>query len=206
MLHVVTLLWEPKGLEKSFSRIYSEEWVNRLYRSFFRNLSRSFKFVLYTDRRRALDVPAEQVVVDGLGAGGYADCIRPYELNEPMILCGLDTLVVGPIDPLAEYVLNGGQYALPRDPYKPHIACNGVALVPAGMRHVAETHRGENDMDHCRSFPHAFIDDLFPGQVKSYKGHVKKHGWRGVNIVYFHGEEKPHQLVNSEPVIRRNWV
>lgn len=205
MLTIATLLWDPKGQEKDFSRIYDETWVDKLYRSFFRNLSRSFEFVLYTDRPRSLQCPARQVVIPNLGAGGYADCIRPYEMNVPMILCGLDTIVVGPIDHIAEYVENGGQYALPRDPYRPHIACNGVALVPAGMDTIAKTHTGQNDMEHCRSFPHVFIDDLFPGQVKSYKGYVKRKGWRGVNIVYFHGLEKPHELQAQEPVIRRHW-
>lgn len=203
MLTVCTLLWEPNSKSRSFSQCYDETWVRRLFNGFSRNLSIDFRKVLYTDRQRDLPADIEQVVIPGLGQDGYADCIRPYELNQPMILCGLDTVVTGNIDHLADYVLSGRQYALPRDPYNRSQACNGVALVPAGMARIAAEHDGANDMEHVRRYPHVFIDDLWPGHVVSYKGHVRAHGLGDARIVYFHGHEKPHQL--DDEWIVTNW-
>lgn len=202
-LVVATLLWEPNAKSLRFSQCYDEAWVRRLFNGFSRNLSIDFRKVLYTDKQRDLPADIEQVVISGLGQGGYADCIRPYELNQPMILCGLDTVVTGNVDHLAEYVLAGGQYALPRDPYTPSQACNGVALAPAGMARIAAEHDGANDMDHVRRYPHVFIDDLFPGQVVSYKGHVVPKGLGDARIVYFHGDLKPHQL--DDEWIAKHW-
>lgn len=202
-LVVATLLWEPNAKSEKFSRCYDESWARRLFSGFERNLTVPFRKVLYTDRRRDLPSDIEQVVVPGLGQGGYADCIRPYELIAPMILCGLDTVVTGNCDHLAEYVLSGGQFALPRDPYNRAQACNGVALVPAGMGKIFTEHDGANDMVHVRRYPHVFIDDLWPGQVVSYKGHVERNGLGDARIVYFHGHKKPHELDHNW--LARHW-
>lgn len=204
MLTVATLLWQPNKKSLDFSRCYNETWVEKLYRGFARNLTAPFRFVLYTDRERAYSEPVEQLVQPDLGQGGYGDCIRPYALGAPMILVGLDTVVTGNCDDLARYCLEEKVPALPRDPYKPAIACNGVALIPSGYAKVATTHKGQNDMEWVRSFDHVFIDDAFPGQVKSFKGHVKQHGLGDVRICYFHGQEKPHQLPHVD-WIARHW-
>lgn len=194
MISIVTLLWQGKAKVQPFSRMYDEAWVTRLFDGFARNLTVPFEKVLFTDRPRDLAPDIKQIVQPDLGDGGYGDCIRAYGLGRPMILAGLDTVVTGNCDDLARYCLEARIQALPRDPYRPHIACNGVALVPAGLSAIATKHRGENDMEWVRRFPHAFIDDLFPGLVQSFKGTVKKAGLGDSRIVYFHGREKPHEL------------
>jgi hypothetical protein len=204
MLTVCTLLWDANRLSKDFSRIYSEEWVEKLYRGFARNLTAPFRFVLYTDRERAFTAPVEQIVEPGLGQGGYGDCIRPYAMGVPMILVGLDTVVTGNCDALAEYCLTANRFALPLDPYHPNICCNGVSLTPAGHGLIATAHEGENDMVWCRSFPHRVIDRVFPGQVVSYKGHVEKRGLGDARIVYMHGLKKAHELTHLDWV-REHW-
>ena len=202
-LMICTLLWAPNEKTEHFSQMYDEEWVEKLYRGFARNLTVPFTFVCFTDRPRHSELSISWSVIPGLGKNGYGDCILPYMLGGPMILVGLDTVVVGNIDLMAQYVLAGGEYALPRDPFWPTRACNGVALIPEGMEIIYHEHQGENDMEHVRKYPHVFIDDLFPGQVVSYKCHVKEHGWDGVKIAYFHGKEKPHEL--TDPMILQNW-
>lgn len=204
MLTVATLLWDVNDKSESFSSMYSTEWVEKLYRGFARNLTCQWRFVLFTERQRKIGWPVEQIVQPDLGSNGYADCIRPYALNEPMILVGLDTVVTGNIDHLAEYCMTADKIALPRDPYQPSRACNGVALVPAGMAHVAHDHRGENDMEWMRKQPHIFIDDLWPGHVVSWKGHVEKHGIGNASVIYFHGDRKPHQMQDN-PIIQAHW-
>lgn len=203
-LVVATLLWDANASSFAFSRCYDESWVTKLFNGFERNLSDPFRKVLFTERARDLPEDIEQLVIPGLGAGGYGDCIRPYQLDEPMILVGLDTIVTGNIDHLARYCFDADVIALPRDPYRLEQACNAVALVPAGNAHVFDRHRGENDMVWMRQQPHVFIDDLFPGQVCSYKGTVRQNGLGDTRICYFHGEEKPHQLSHI-PWVQEHW-
>lgn len=193
MITIATLFWDANAQSLPFSRIYTEAWVERLYRGFSRNLTRPFSFICYVDRVRDFAEPIQQRLIAS-AKPGYADCIQPFEMGVPMILCGLDTIVTGNVDHLADYCLNADRMALPRDPYQPSRSCNGVCLVPEGWEAVAIDHRGENDMEWLRRFPHAFIDDLFPGHVQSFKGAVRDRGLGDTRVVYFHGREKPHEL------------
>lgn len=203
MITIATLFWQANKRSLPFSSMYDESWVEKLYRGFARNLTVPFRFVCYTDRERTFSEDVLQKMIAS-PEPGYGDCIQPYEMGEPMILVGLDTIVCGNIDELADYCLHAPVIALPRDPYHPSRACNGVALVPGGNAKVWQDHTGENDMEWMRKQPHAFIDDLFPGKVISYKGRVMQHGVGSADIVYFHGEQKPHQLPN-DPLILAHW-
>lgn len=205
MLKVVSLFWQANVKSQDFSRCYDETWVEKLQRGFARNLTVEHEFVLYTDREREYDADVTQVVVDGLGQNGYSDCIRPYEMGDPMILVGLDTIVTGNCDHLAQYCLEQDVILLPRDPYKMERACNGVALIPGGWQEIADRHTGQNDMEWMRSFPHLFIDDRWPGHVQSFKGRVRDGGLRDTRICYFHGREKPHEL-SGVPWVRQHWI
>ena len=184
---------------------YTEEWVEKLYRGFARNLTQPFKFVCYTDRPRNFAEPIHERRLKS-PEPTYADCVQPYEMGEPMILVGLDTIVCGNIDHLADYCLNSDVLALPRDPYRPQQACNGVALVPAGHDWVwTEWDRRSDDMTRCRQVEHVLLDDLFPGQVQSFKGAVKAGGVGDTRVCYFHGKEKAHELPTGHPLLA-HWV
>lgn len=201
-LAIVSLLWDPNSASESFSRCYDELWVERLYWGFERNLTREFEFILYTDRQREFTVPVTQYRLPAI-APNYGHCILPYRLGRPMILVGLDTIVTGNIDHLADYCLTAERFACPRDPYWPERVCNGVALVPAGHEHIGLEWDGANDMEWVRKYSPLVIDDLFPEQVVSFKGRVKQHGLGDARIVYFHGLEKPHQL--DLDWVRQHW-
>lgn len=205
MITIATLLWDANKTSYPFSRMYDESWVTRLLHGFSRNLSLPFRFVLFTDRERHF--PGEDIIQERLSSTipSYGDCIEPFRLNMPMILVGLDTVITGPVNHFAEYCLKSKMIALPRDPNQPHTCCNGVALVPAGHSKVFEDWRGENDMLWLRKQPHVFTDDMCPDQVVSYKARVKKNGLGDARIVYFHGDEKPHQLTD-QPWIRKHWL
>lgn len=205
MLTVATLLWDANQSSHGFSRIYDETWVTRLRSGFSRHLTQPFRFVLFTDRRRDLPRDIMQVLIS-TDRPDYGNCIEPYRLNAPMILTGLDTVVVGNVDHLADYCMTSKIMALPQDPYDGSRACNGVALVPTGHHFVFDGWNGENDMDWVRKQPHKLIDLLFRGHVVSYKGHVRGNGGLGdARIVYFHGDQKPHQL-KDQPWIRKHWL
>lgn len=209
MLTVATLLWDANRHSLAFSKDYDESWVEKLYRGFRRNLTVPFRFVVFVDYEREFAHPEiEQRRLSTL-LPGYANCIEPYRMGEPMILCGLDTIVTANCDRLAAYALHDDSVlALPRDPYAPERACNGVALVPAGQAGIHERWNGENDMEWLRAQPHVFIDDLFPGAVLSYKGHVKKSGLREARIVYFHGHDKAPEAMKSPSGawIKEHWL
>lgn len=204
MLIVASCLWDPNSRTQDFSRGYDESWVDKLYRGFKRNLSEPFRFVLFTDRKRSFEEPVEQELL-ARNPPDYGCMIEPFRLDEPMILVGLDTIVVGNIDHMARYCLGASLIALPRDPYQPTRSINGVALVPRGHAGVATEWRGENDMEWLRRFPWEPIDDLWPGQVVSLKAHrVRDVGLQDARIVYFHGRPKPPALGHL-PWVRENW-
>jgi hypothetical protein len=203
VITVATLLWDANKRSYDFSTMYDESWVIKLYNGFSRNLSVPWRFVLFTDRMR--DLP-DEIKQDLLRTEepDYSACVEPYRYGCPMILVGLDTIVVGSCDHLAAYCLTHTRLALPRDPFDQKKACNGVALIPEGQQHVYRNWpKGENDMVWVRKQEHNLIDDLFPGQVVSYKGHVKANGLGNARICYFHGREKPHEL--DLPWIKEHW-
>jgi len=202
MITICTLLWDANPRSLSFSLMYNESWVEKLYRGFARNLTQPFDFICFTERERQFSEPIEtrgfiRHPID------YGSCIEPYRLGVPMILVGLDTIIVDNIDHLADYCFDNDRIALPRAVYKPNTVCNGVALVPEGNERIYSRWRGENDMEWMRKQRPRIIDDIWPGQVVSYKGRVREHGLEGARIVFFHGEQKPHQL--GQRWIREHW-
>lgn len=205
MLVVSTCLWDANEQSQAFSRGYNEEWVEKLYRGFARNLTHQFRFVLFTDRRREFKEPIEQLRLI-THKPNYGCFIEPFRLNKPMILVGLDTIIVGNLDHYADYCMRGAKVALPRDPYQPDRSINGVALVPAGCRSIFDFWKGENDMDWLRKFPWQPLDDMFPLEVVSLKYHdVRRRGLGCARVVYFHGKPKPPELMHLDWV-REHWV
>lgn len=200
---ICTLLWDANDRSFGFSRMYDESWAEKLYRGFQRNLTVPFRFVCFTDRHRRFKEPIEQEPIWAEGEIGYDVCTQPFRLDAPMILTGLDTVVVGNCDALAAYCMDEAhKVAVPRDPFAPYRACNGVVLCSGGKKaEFFDGHDGENDMEWIRLNEHAFIDDLFPKAVVSFKGYTQHFGIEDETaIVYFHGEDKPHQLG------RLDWV
>lgn len=204
VITIATLLWDANGSSHSFSKMYDETWVTRLYDGVARNLSLPFRFVLFTEKGRELP---GHILVERLSTNTptYANCIEPYRLNMPMILMGLDTVITGPINHLVQWCFESKEIGLTRDPYNLRKAANGVALVPAGHRRVYDEWRGQNDLEWMQKQPHVDLDALFPAQIVSYKGHVMKHGLGDARIVYLHGHPKLNELPDDDPV-KRQWL
>lgn len=203
MLTVACCLWLPNELSESFSRCYDESWVNKLYRGFARNLSNPFRFVCFTDRRRIFCDRVEQQRLQTV-VPHYGCLIEPFRLNTATIICGLDTVVLGNLDHMADYCLTATKIAAVRDPYKLDQSINPIVLVPKGWGRVFDVWRGQNDMEYIRRWPVEFIDDLWPGQVISYKAHgVRDKGIQGARVVYFHGKPKMQKL--SHDWVREHW-
>lgn len=206
MLTCATCFWDSNAASHSFSRCYNESWVEKLHAGFRRNLTVPFRFIVWTDRERRFSRGVEQERLTG--TPDYSNMIEPFRLNEPMILVGLDTLIVGNIDHLAKYCLESDKIALPRDPYALKRSINGVALIPAGWRHVWSdwtTRDTQNDMERLRDFDTNFIDDLWPGHVVSMKAHdVRRKGLQDARVCYFHGFPKMHEMA-EHVFVRDHW-
>ena len=206
-LAVACCLWQANDQSQPFSRCYDETWVEKLYRACRRNLTVPFEFVVFTDHMRSFDEGGIWQSRLARRPPNYGSLIEPFKLHEPTIIFGLDTVIVGNIDHMAEYCMTRTLVAQPRDPYKLERSINPVVLKPAGYTDVYEHWHGENDMDHLRRMC-AFepIDDLWPGQVLSLKAHrVRDTGLPpAARIVYFHGTPKPHEVAHL-PWIREHW-
>lgn len=207
MITFCSLLWDANSKSHSFSRAYSEKWAVRLFNGFRRNCTLPFRCVLFTDRRRDLPGNIIQEVVPGLGTEGedYSACIIPYRMNVPMILVGLDTLILGNIDKMARWAIeHPGKLALPKHPFETY-SINGVSVWGGHNPDIFGKWRGENDMDWIRQFPHERIEALWPGRVLSYRAHVRPNGGPGkAAIAYFHGRLKFNELLD-DPFIKANW-
>lgn len=188
-----------------FSRCYNEEWVEKLYRGFKRNLTIPFEFVVFTDKHRKFSPHIKQERLWRLPAD-YGSCIEPFRLGEPMIFVGLDTIILGNVDKFARWCLSTDKIALPKHPYE-DFSINGVVLCPKGQEHIHSTWNGENDMKWLREFPHDRIDELWPKRVVSYKAHVAKRGTPPpeAKIVYFHGSPKAHDLIYGHKWVQEHW-
>lgn len=197
-----TCYWRANDESFAFSRCYNFEWVKRLYDGFKRHTTRPFDFLVFVDEYNEHVDGIQQVLLEKRPIG-YHSFIEPFRLNRPMILVGLDTIITGNVDYLVDYCMTATDIALPIDPFFPDRACNGVALVPAGNRHIHDNHNGENDMEWMRANKHVYIDEVFPRYVQSYKGSVRDNGLGDSRIVYFHGKEKPHEI--DVDWVKREW-
>lgn len=214
MITVATLLWDANETSGPFSNMYDESWADKLYRGFERNLNQPFRFIVWTDRERVFGEHKIEQRRLKAKRPDFSACIEPYELNEPMILVGLDTIICGNIDHMAYYALSGGELAVPRDPINTHRACNGVALVPGGLKErMYDRWRQENDMDWINANPHVMLDDLFPGQIQSWRVQIRGESHTSTPVVYpldlricyFHGRHKPDTLAETDQFIARHW-
>lgn len=207
MLTVAVPFWTPNEKSADFSVMYDEHWVECLFHGFRQNLSKPFRFLVFTDRVRDYSTPLiEQRLLTSLPPITYRACLEPFALDTPTLLVGLDTIVTGNCDALADYCLTTDKLAVPRDPIFPDKVCNGVNLIPAGMAYIWDNAPAHlTDMEWIREQDVAVIDDLFPSQCVSYRCEVKERGLRDARLVYFHGSEKPHELAHI-PWVREHWA
>lgn len=205
MLTIATCLWAPNASSQSFSRNFDEAYVEKLYRGFKRNLTQDFDFVCFTDRMREFREPIWQMPIKRMPPT-YGTLIEPFKIEGPLIVCGLDMVVLGNIDHFAKYCESATTIACPRDPYQPSRLINPIVLVPQNLdTNIYRFWNGENDMEHLRRFGWQAMDDLWPGDVISLKFHkVRDLGTQGAKIIYMHGTPKPHELEHLDWV-KKHW-
>jgi hypothetical protein len=195
MITVATVYYE-NGNVPSFSRCYTPEWVDKLYRGIQRWYDEPFRFICLTDKTYKFEENIEQEQL--LTTQWDTACKQLYGVaGDRLCLLGLDTIITGDLHDLFNY---RGDLCVPTDPYDDLSPCNGVVLCPSRPDIAA---RPGNDMRVLDQFQRDWLDELYPGQVKSFKCQVAPKGLGDARIVYFHGVPKPDTL--EYDWILENW-
>lgn len=223
---IITAFFKSSGAVPNYSRCFDHTWVSKLYRGCMRHLPEQFRFICLSDYDGlSFEEPIEVIPL----SGEYEGCHHLMEAYRPDIICkgvrivmGLDTMIVGSLKELAMY---GGHFAAPKDPYHPETICAGCLLVgPCGAARIWKAWKETGPIGYWgrtkeSGFPSEMVwmrkhlpfepdllDSVFPGQVVSYKVHVRanKRCPPNARVVYFHGRQKPHEVKDS--FVRQHWV
>lgn len=178
--------------------------MEKLYRGIERNLT-DFQFVVLTDRPRKFREKIFQLPLEhNLHAYMPIMEIFKHDLGRVLFM-GLDTVITGSLEEIAGYE---GDFAMIRDPNHPNKGASGVMSFPYRpdiWEKFINSHTSERyDQRFLHEIPHEYLDDYFPGQMVSYKCHVKTNGFQDPRIVYFHGQYKPHEV--EEEFIKACWI
>ena len=183
MITVAVCLYDGKDVLSHSRGIFTPEWVDKLYRGVKRNTTQPFRFVCFVDKDYSFkeDIEARRYT---LNYRNMFCLLEPFQLRSDVLFMGLDTVIVGNIDPLITY--RPTRLMMTRDPNNPKIGCSGVMMFPDGTgiweRFVQERKKWErsakmggyvSDMMFLKHVPHGYLDDMLPGVCVSYKVHVK---------------------------------
>lgn len=179
--------------------VYTEEWVYALRRGVARNLDQPFEFACLSDR--SLGVQWEKLEHNWRGWWSKIELFRPGLFRGPVVYFDLDTLILGDVSDLASY---RGPFAMLSDFYAPKMAASGVMAWTPGLHTEAIYHafvkqssqghvpNGRSDYWYAKNAPKPErLQDLFPGQIVSFKAHAKAGAPAGARVLCFHGKPRP---------------
>lgn len=164
-----------------------EEYVEKLQRGVARWMSLPHEFVCLRPDG------------DLIGWWNKIELFRPGRFAGRVLYIDLDSVIVGPLDPLA---VHPGVVHLRDWGWKRHVYGSGTMVWDAGDHsdiftrytpEVAEWFEGDQDwMTHLGGW------DALPAQlVRSYRYHCKAGPPPGCSIVAFHGKPKPHEFTDG---------
>lgn len=167
---------------------FGDRYVSTLHAMVKRNLSREFQFVCLKDE-------------GGPGWWSKIELFRPGRFSGRVVYIDLDSVIVGPLDELAE---SKGIIDLHDWGWKKHILGSGVMVWDSGehaevftqyTQHVPERFRGDQDwITHLGGWP------ILPAHLcRSYRYDCVNEPPDGCVHVSMHGLPKPHE-------IRDGWV
>lgn len=176
--------------------IYTREWVYALKRGLNRYLD-GFEFVCLTDDPGV--TPLWRVPLKHSWPGWWPkiEAFRAGLFEGPVLYLDLDTLPVGYLTDIASY---DGPYAMLSDFYQPMIPASGVmAWTPsAETEAIYETFvrqgripGGRSDHWYARHAPKPVrLQDVFPGQIVSFKAHARSGPPENARLVAGHGSPR----------------
>jgi hypothetical protein len=197
-----------------WSKVYTPEWVDKLYRGIQRNtMDLKIDFVCLTDREYDFEEDVHQIPLRNpeAGWGSLCEAWRPDLMLGRRCVLGLDTVIVGPIDEIMQTDCDIG---LLRDPYAPDQIGNMVGIYDeyysGNLWLLWLESEGLNDQQFLRKYVGTdravLLNDKYPGQILSYKVDIKGKAVAvpPVKIVYFHGNPKPNEI--KDEWILEHWI
>lgn len=178
---------------------HGDEYIERLYRGFLFNLRRSFRFVVLSDRETDV-VGVDLIPMHGARLPFKMNKLKLYEILEgPSLIVDLDTIVIGPVDPLLDH---DEEFVTLRDFWEGKTG-GGITYVrqAESWRHLcpAANHAPEHGSER-RWFRQVIPEDqwtawqdIAPGAVVSYKEHCRNGPPDGASVICYHGSPRPHE-------------
>jgi len=198
------------------------DYILKLYNGFKRNTTVPFKFHCLTP-----DVYYEHkdIAFHKLESPSWMGCLPKYSMFNPaygfegrVFACDLDVVITGNMDDILSYK---GKFSTRRTFHgKPESGGDMISFKggtyqwiwktfvdnTSGMENFTKGRERWVYRYHPKMKKFPFLQDLFPGQILSYKNNVN--GGRGVTestrIVSCHGNPRPHKI--NEPWVKEHWI
>lgn len=188
---------------------YGADYVNTLFDMVRRNLPAGYagRFVCFTDDATGLDpaivvksVPQE-LASRGWWAKLYLFSEDAFPKGERVLYFDLDTCITGPLDAIAGCT---SWFAILRDAYRPDGLQSSVMAWEAGKTTDVWDLWEDAGRPEVEGGDQAWIEqfggldllqDLFPGQLRSYKVECRYEIPKGTSVVFFHGHPRPHEVI-----------
>ena len=221
MIHVVCVKWGD---------LYSSEYVNNLYEGVKVNTTLDFEFICFTENSKGVNEEIFCRTLPNNGLQGWWNKMYLFSndigITDRIFYFDLDTVIVGNIDEIMKF---DGEFAILRDFYRarrnPQARDYGSGLMAwkGGWGHniwsdfyankEKNTKIGAGDqkylMNVIPSDKVTYWQDFVPGQVISYKAHVRDEGVKdqipdNARIICFHGKPRPHEVRNLD-WMKQHW-
>lgn len=199
MLTICCVRWGDK---------FSRDYVNILYNGIKRHLSEPFRFVCVTDDP-CYDEGIETVKLPE-GLTGWWGKLWLFskefqdQCTDRIWFFDLDTLITDHLDDLAKYK---GEFIILRDFYRPYGLGSGLMAWKKGFGQEIWDRWVLNGKPEVEGGDQAWIEsivcdvdkyqEIYPGEVVSYKCHAEKWPPGNARIVCFHGFPKPHECTSG---------
>lgn len=183
---------------RSGGPVYDERWVHALRAGVAEYLKAPHRFVCLSD----VEVPGVETAPlahDFPGWWAKIELFRPGVFEGPTLYMDLDTLPVGWLLDLTTY---DGPLAMLSDFNRPRLAQSGVMAFRPGPVTEAlwedwikrpgdhmSAYRGDGEWLHDHTNPDR-LQDLFPGQIVSFKLHARGDAPGGARLVCGHGRPR----------------
>lgn len=187
---------------RSGGGVYNTAYVEKLRDGVARNLKAPHRFVCLSD----VDVPCERIALEHNWPGWWSK-IELFKLPGPVLYFDLDTIITGD---LGEIAACRDRFIILRNFYSKNHVGSGMMAWQDDVRRVYDRFdarvmgRCAGDQEFIGEMIQGVIwQDLLPGQIVSYKAHVRKAIKRtetgtgeipeGARVVCFHGAPRPHE-------------
>lgn len=191
---------------------FDVEYVEKLHRGVTQHLKAPHRFVCLSD----VLVPCERIPLKTDWPGWWAK-IELFTLPGPLLYFDLDTVITGDLSDIAKHA-QAAEFTMLRDFYREKGFGSGMIAWRGDMSalHAEFAKRPDTIMSEVgkrgdQGFIEQFTDmragcwqDALPGQVVSYKVHVRPASRRGesgtgqipenARVVCFHGQPKPREV------------